>query len=366
MGCLPVWVGLLALVSVAFSPKAHAARIVAEKNCSVRIDDELRPGQKVFVVRTQGGKQRKVAIVQISRSGKGLSLGKVIQGPRPCASLKGLAVESARGPKGKSAGPGAKGLALLPALDAELDFQYIMFSGSGLHQRTDQSVPSLSLFGLGVQADVWPGLFVDRKSLLWQAFGLGVRYSQAQAVPEIDVAPPPESPDQTPGKQQSTPSTLLVEVAGRYPYMDGKLATELRVGYLMHSIEHTLTTRGALPRPPLRNVAYSGLTIGVKQRVRLIDVVRANLGVTIPVMLAGSADNSSERTADRTATYAADVKEAGGFLIDASVDGILRMFKGTLGLTYETYGAKLDLAEGGSVTLDQTSIILYIGAGVFL
>lgn len=350
------------------SREALAAKIVAEKNCSVRIDEELRPGQRVFVVREQGGKTRRVAVVQISRSGKGISLGKVVQGPRPCARLKGLSVQTAAGsPQAKGWGQGqAKGLSLLPALDADVQLQYVRFSGEGLHQRIGQGLPTLNLFGVALQIDAWPGLFVDRKSLLMQAFGLGVRYSLAQAIPEIDVSAPLEAPSQEPGKQQTTPSTLLVEVAGRYPYLDGKLATEVRLGYLIHELEHTLTTRGSLPRVPLRAVNYSGVTLGVKQRARFIEPVRVNVGVTLPVMLSGTADSTSDKTTDRAAFDTANVKSAAGLLVDASVDGLLGKFKGTVGISYETYGSTVDLVEGGSVTLDETFLSFYIGAGVFL
>lgn len=366
--------GLLRFASVAVfatllgvcAQEALAARVVAEKNCSVRIDEELPPGQKVFVVRQQGGRTKRIAVVQVSRSGRGISLGKVVQGPRPCGGLKGLSVQTAGGKDQNSSGAPAKGLSLLPALDADLQFQYVMFSGEGLHQRTDQPVPTLSLFGAGLQLDAWPGLFIDRKSYLLQAIGLGIRYSFAQSIPEIDVNPPPESANQESGKQQINPTTLLAELAGRFPYLEGKLATEIRVGYLMHDLEHTLTTQGSLPRAPLRDVHYAGLTVGLKQRMRFIEPMRVNLGVTLPVMLSGTADNTSEKTADRASLSSGDVKDAAGLLVDASVDGILKMFKGTFGVSYETYGSTVDLLEGGSMTLDQTSLTFYIGAGVFL
>ena len=372
-----------------------AAKIISEKACAVRIDAELEAGSKHFVLRGTGAAAKKVAQVEVLRSKNGASLGKVIKGNKLCGKLKGLELQAAGASKvagGSGAKePGASGSksrisnansaassdanassssfaskGKTVAVDFGTSLMMSLWSTKGLYQNTQENLPTLSLLGFSLGLDLWPAAFVDRNSFLMQIFGLGVSYVSRFSYPDIQVDPPVESTNRTVGKISPSSSTMLIEGMLRYPYLQGMLVSEARVGYLSHSLKVKLTDQGALSRSPLRDVELSGIALGLKQRIFLIDMLRINFGFVFPLTLSGVADNTSEKTKEKSALYSEKVTSASGILGDFSVDGYFGMFKATLGLTYESFSLTVPLLEGGDHIVEQQFISPFLGIGVLL
>jgi hypothetical protein len=76
---------ILAAAIVSLAPSfALGAKIVAEKNCSVRLDGEFELGSKPFVLKKGDPKKAKIAQLEILKSKDGASLAKVIKGNKCC------------------------------------------------------------------------------------------------------------------------------------------------------------------------------------------------------------------------------------------------------------------------------------------
>jgi hypothetical protein len=357
------FIGLMFFVCFVASA-AEATRITAEKNCSVRIDGNYDPGEKLFVLRDSNGRRKKIAIVQVSRVKGNSSYGKVIRGPMDCQRLKGLSVESAR----KDVSPGGRNRYDLSVLESSAFAGYLGFQGVGLHQNTnsDQKNTSMSLYALNFNAEFWPGEWISKNQDILAFFGASLRYQYGLAIPDIQVDPPAEAKNATSGAQQTTPTTLIVSLAARYPLLNGKSVSEFHVGYISHQLTHQLTSRGGLLRVPLRDVSVSGFAVGLKQKYWVYNNFRAQLGLTFPIGLTGLADNTSERTKDRTAVFDGETKGNSGLLVDASIESILGMFKGSVGVNYEAWSGQVTLLEGPNHSFEESYLFFYLGAGVYL
>lgn len=350
----------VALAGAAASGEAFAARITAEKNCNVRVDSgEFSPGQRIVVVQDVGGRKKKVAIVQITRKSGKNALGKVVKGPKDCSGLRGLAVEEGRGSGGSSDKTASK----LPKLDTAFNFGTIMFTGAGIHQKTSQADVKLMLFGYELAGDVYPMMFAG-KNPIFSMIGLGARFVSARAVPDIEVTSPDGDASKT-GKQQTTPTDFAVDLIGRYGYLNDTMISELRIGYLSHSLTHTLSSGASLERSPLRDLEVSGFAVGVKQRYKPMEFLRFNLGFGYPI-LSGTADATTEQGEDKTSKAQADLEGASGLLVDLSGDFLYKMFKISGGMAYSSYGGNVKLESGASHAIAESNIFLFLGIGVTL
>jgi hypothetical protein len=365
------------------SKEAFAAKIVGEKNCSVKIDAEFSQGDKLFVIGppSEGGK--KIAMIEVMRSKGGVSLGKVVKGNKHCGKMKGFEVvegsKSSSGLKSTSESSGEasgkksdkksahsagnlKGKTVAADVMGTLPFS--LWSSKGLYQNTQENLPTLNLLGFGLDLDLWPGVFVNKHSLLMQMFGIGLSYTSRFSYPEIEVAPPTESKDQTFGKISPSATTLLAEFMVRYPYLNGMLSTEARVGYISHALKVKLSSPGALSRSPLRDFNLSGYGFGLIQRVYLMELLRLNVGFVFPLTLSGVADNTSEKTKDKTAAYTEVVTKPAGLMFHASVDGYFGLLRGTFGVKYESFSMTVPILEGGELSVSQSFISPYLGLGI--
>ena len=372
---------------------ALAARITAEKSCSFRLDTSFPVDTELNVMVEKAGKKRKAALLKVTKSNGKISLAKLVKGPKKCAALKGAEAlpvdgsvvpdaknadstassdsgDSAGSEAGSGSGSSSGGKRTrMSMLDGSVGLLFSSFGSKGLHQNTEQKLPSLNLSGADISLDFWPGLLVNKEGGVAGLFGLGLRYIHRTTIPgvsDIDVDAPEDSTDQTKGKQRTTATTLAAAAAARYLYLENKLTSELHIGYLRHSLSNSLVSKGALPRPPLRNLSYTGFFVGLKQRMLVLPSLRGTLGVMVPVGLSGVADNTSEATVPRDAAFTEKVKAPSALIVEGVVEGVFSKLKAGVSVGYETYSATVPLLEGSEITVSESFLTFALFAGVLL
>ena len=352
----------LGIASAFVSKSAQAsksAKITDEKSCNVKIDsNEFTVGQKIAVVKEKDGVKKRIAIIQISRISGANALGKVVQGPKKCAPLRGLSVEAS-----KTKSKGKKAASRLAKIDTSFKFGMTMTTGKGLHQKSTTPSVKLTLFGFEIGGDVYPLMYAG-DSPFFPMIGIGASYRTARAYPDIEVTSPDGDTTKT-GKQQSNPTDLQFDLIGRFAYLDEQMATEVRLGYLSHSLTHKLAAGATLERSPLRDIHLSGFGIGLKQRYRPIPMFLINAGFKYPI-LSGTVDNTSELNEDKAARDKGKLKSPTGIMFDASGDFILKFFKVTAGVEISQFGGAVLLKDNSLVKVVETDTFLYLGIGVLL
>jgi hypothetical protein len=273
------------------------AVVTAEKNCNVRIDgSEFNVGDRILLFKDVDGKKKKLAIVEVAKkSSKTRVLGRVVKGPAVCTPLKGTNAELLESKDGAVAVKG------FPGLKFEFGslFNISMISQSSLslvQDSTTKSAPRIQAIGVLASGDVYPLTFW-RDGFLYRSLGLGLSVGSAMVFPQSEIA---DSAGAIVGKLSTTAFDLRADTIFRAVYASDKMATELRlVPYFQRQIKHTFTgdtSTGATA--PLVNVTFSGMGVGVTQRVRIGDRFRFGAAGFLPLNMTGKAANSgaSEQT----------------------------------------------------------------------
>lgn len=336
------------------------ATITAEKNCSVRLEGETyEPGEQVAVFKEIKGKKRKVAMIEISKSSGKKAVAKVIAGQKHCGKLVGATLDA----PGKNSGS-SSGKSLLPRIDASVDVGYLLMSTVGLHQKVGTVVPTLALWGFGFGIDAYPLLFTG-KGFIHKALGLGIKFGIGSALKDIDVNSPDGDPAKA-GKQATSPTNFQLDFIVRIPYLNDKMTTEIRpIGYITHSITHKLTIGNDLTRSPLRNVAYQGFGLGVKQRWWTpVPNLRVNLGISLPVALNMLADNTTEASEIERQTEIVKGSGGSGLLFDLSADYQIKIFKISAGYHLERFSGTVTLQDETALKISEMYNYIFVGGGI--
>jgi hypothetical protein len=381
---------VIAALAKTFSKPAYAATITAEKNCVVRLDtDEFPEGSNVFVVKTEGSKTKKLAIVTISKATGGKSVGKVTKGPKQCATLKGLQVVStaaagttpeASASSGSSSASAteavtSKGL-LASKLNLGIAFGGQIFSSKGAHQQTSNNVPSINFLTFQGKASIYPMMFIGNTknpTFISQLIGLGVKYDYDLTIPAATISDDGSTPVEgaeasTPasGKQTSKTSDLSVALITRAVYMQSKLNTQLHLGYALHSLTHTLGEAEGLVRSPLRNFSLSGLYVGLRQEVRMVPFILVGLDGRFLIGAKSKIDITSEQTQDRSLVEIAPTESASGLAVGFDASAVINIFQVGGAFQYQSFSSNFTTLEGVASKYSESQMKFSLLMGILL
>jgi hypothetical protein len=339
---LPVLAVTLGLSLSATEARA-AGTVTAEKNCNVRIEGEdFKVGDRVVVFSESGGKQKRLAIVEIAKvSAAQKSLGRVVKGPTMCSVLKGALVEiaDAKGNVAKvSALPGLRMDSELGVGISFLGYPSLAYPGKEI----DKSVSRLRTASVLGKFDFYPLAFLG-SSFVERGIGFGLDFAYSSVFPQSEIA---GSAGEVVGKLSTTLTDLRADVTFRVLYGQDKLSTEFRLSpYLSRKVTQTYSGEASADSP-LANLTVNGMAFGIAQRVSLNAALSAKFLAMYGLSMKGS-------TVDAFAGTTVPLSSASGYVVDVGLDYFASKMK-IFGLfRYEEFSAEgvsvddATLAESG-------------------
>ena len=359
----------LPLITLGFfwSQASQAAGVVtAEKNCNVRVEGgNYREGDKLLLYRDAGLKKQRLAIVEITKkSGEGKAIGRVLNPPRSCASLRG-ALSEVLAAGSKAGGSGGN----VPKAEVNVGMNFTFLNQKGLligkpGEQFASNPNQLKAIGGEIQADVYPLAFYG-DGWLHRSLGLGFSFGFGSVVPKSDVPPKDNPAGAKVGTLSTSLQALQVDLIFRVFYIDNRMSTELRpVIYISRKVSHTYAgDAGGTDALPITNMSSSGMGIALRQRFLITPTLRVNAGFLFPFALKGTVSYVSGAGSDGLAN-------ASGYYLDASADYFLNFFKLWTGISYGSFGGSvtaLNESRGAEETykLEDARFLMSLGSGVY-
>jgi len=340
-----------------------AGVVTAEKNCNVRIDgSEFNIGDRILLFREVEGTKKKLAIVEVAKKpSKTRVLGRVVKGPAVCTPLKGANAELLDSKNGAVPIKGFPGLKF--EVSALLNISMISQSTLSLVQdATSKSAPRLQSIGVVASGDVYPMTFW-RDGFLQRSLGLGLSVDSGAVFPQSEIA---DSTGDIAGKLSTSVFDLRADAIFRAVYGSDSMATELRlVPHFQRQIKHSFKgDASSVANSPLVDVSFSGMGVGLTQRVRIGDRFRFVAAGFLPLNMTGKA--ATPGTSD-----SASLAEVNGYQAELFADYFISRLKISANLRYESFigvAAVRDsvTSEDSKSTIGDQRISYGVGLGYLL